>query len=78
MACSVYIVFPSVLSYSNLKLHQTLQVKNIFKQEKNNPAVNLLSRVNVNRLSNKLAQKTNIIFIKLLSKDAEFNIVNCF
>ena len=31
--CSVYIVCPSVLSCSNLKLHQTLEVKNIFKQE---------------------------------------------
>ena len=32
--CSVYIVCPSVLSCSNLKLHQTLNVKNVFKQEK--------------------------------------------
>ena len=32
--CYVYIVCPSVLSCSNLKLHQTLQVKSIFKQEK--------------------------------------------
>ena len=31
--CSVYIVCPSVLSYSNLKLQQTLEVKNIVKQE---------------------------------------------
>ena len=31
--CSVYIVCPSVLSCSNFKLHQTLEVKNIFKQE---------------------------------------------
>ena len=30
---SVYIVCPSVLSSSDLKLHQTLEVKNIFKQE---------------------------------------------
>ena len=29
-----YIVCPSVLNCSNLKLHQTLEVKNIFKQEK--------------------------------------------
>ena len=42
---SVYIDCPSVLSWSNLKLHQTLEVKNIFKQEKimpqlsNNPAL---------------------------------------
>ena len=28
------IVCPSVLSYSNLKLHKTLEVKNILKQEK--------------------------------------------
>ena len=34
MKCSVYIVCSAVLSRSNLKLHQTLQVKNIFKQEK--------------------------------------------
>ena len=34
MRCSVYIVFPAVLSCSNLKLHQTSEVKNIFKQEK--------------------------------------------
>ena len=34
MRCSVYIVSPSVLSCSNLKLHQTSEVKNIFKQEK--------------------------------------------
>ena len=33
MKCSFYIVFPSVLSFSNLKLYQTLEVKNIFKQE---------------------------------------------
>ena len=33
MKCSVYIVCPSVLSCSNLKLHQILEVKNIFKQE---------------------------------------------
>ena len=31
--CSVYIICPSVLSCSNLKLHQILEVKNIFKQE---------------------------------------------
>ena len=34
MRCSVYIVCPSVLSCSNLKLHQTLEAKNIFKREK--------------------------------------------
>ena len=34
MRCSVYIVCPSVISFSNLKLHQTLEVKNIFKQER--------------------------------------------
>ena len=33
VGCSVYTVCPSVLSCSNLKLHQTLEVKNIFKQE---------------------------------------------
>ena len=33
MWSSVYIVCPSVLSYYNLRLHQTLKVKNIFKQE---------------------------------------------
>ena len=33
MRSSVYIVCPSVLSSSDLKLHQTLEVKNIFKQE---------------------------------------------
>ena len=34
MRCSVYIVCPSLLRCSNLKLHQTLlKVKNIFKQE---------------------------------------------
>ena len=33
VSCSVYIVCPSVLSCSNLKLHQTLEVKNIFKHE---------------------------------------------
>ena len=33
--CSVYIVCPTVLSCSNLKLHQMLEVKNIFfKEEK--------------------------------------------
>ena len=31
--CSVYIVCPSVLSCSNLKLHLTLEVKNIFIEE---------------------------------------------
>ena len=31
---SVYIVCPTVLSCSNLKLHQMLEVKNVFKQEK--------------------------------------------
>ena len=31
--CSVYVVCPSVLSCGNLKLHQILQVKHIFKQE---------------------------------------------
>ena len=30
----VYIVCPSVLSCSNVKLHQTLEVKNTFQQEK--------------------------------------------
>ena len=34
MRCSVDIVFPAVLSCSDLKLHQTSEVKNIFKQEK--------------------------------------------
>ena len=34
MRFSVYIVCPSVLNCSNLKLHQTSEVKNIFKQEK--------------------------------------------
>ena len=34
MRCSVYIVHPAVLSCSDLKLHQTFEVKNIFKQEK--------------------------------------------
>ena len=33
MRSSVYIVCPSVLSSSDLKLHQTLEVNNIFKQE---------------------------------------------
>ena len=33
MWCSVHIVFPSVLSCSNLKLRQTLEAKNLFKQE---------------------------------------------
>ena len=33
MRSSAYIVCPSVLSSSDLKLHQTLEVKNIFKQE---------------------------------------------
>ena len=34
MRCSVYIVCPSVLSFSNLKLNQTSEVKTSFKQEK--------------------------------------------
>ena len=34
MRFSVYIVCPSVLNCSNLQLHQTSEVKNIFKQEK--------------------------------------------
>ena len=42
MRCSVYIVYPSVLSCSNLELHQTLEVKNIFKQE------NLMLRIMFN------------------------------
>ena len=33
MRCSLNIVFPSVLSRSNLKRHQTLEVRNIFEQE---------------------------------------------
>ena len=33
MKCSVYIVCPSILSCSNLKLHQIAEVKNIYKQE---------------------------------------------
>ena len=33
MWCSVHIVCPSVLSCSNLKLRQTLEAKNIFRQE---------------------------------------------
>ena len=33
MWCCVYIVSPSVLGLSNLKLHQTLEVKNISQQE---------------------------------------------
>ena len=43
MKCSVYLVCPSVLSCSNLKLHQTLEVKNIFKQE------NILLQLTFNR-----------------------------
>ena len=34
VGCSVYIVYLSVLSCSDFKLHLTLEVKNIFKQEK--------------------------------------------
>ena len=34
MRCSVYIVLPAVLSCSYLRLHQTLEMKNIFKLEK--------------------------------------------
>ena len=34
MRCCVYIVHPAVLSCSNLKLHQTLEVKKKSKQEK--------------------------------------------
>ena len=37
---SVYIVCPSVLSCSNLKLHQTIEVKTSFKQE-DNASVNI-------------------------------------
>ena len=33
MRCSVYTVCPSVLSCSNLKLHQRVEVKNTFKYE---------------------------------------------
>ena len=33
MECSVDVVYPSVLCCSNLKLHQSLEVKNYFKQE---------------------------------------------
>ena len=33
MRCSVYIVYTSVLRCNNLKLHQILEAKNIFKQE---------------------------------------------
>ena len=40
--CSVYIVCPSVLSCNNLKLHQILDAKNIFKQE------NVMLQVTVN------------------------------
>ena len=36
-----YIVSPSVLSCSNLKLHQTLEVKNLFKEEKHSALVNV-------------------------------------
>ena len=34
MRCFVYIVCPAVLNCSSLKHHQTLEMKNIFKQEK--------------------------------------------
>ena len=33
MWCSIYIVYPLVLSRSNLKLHQTLEVKNFLNKE---------------------------------------------
>ena len=51
--CSVHIVCPVVLSSSNLKLHQTLEVRNIPKQEK------IMLNVNVNLLSNHPALVTN-------------------
>ena len=53
MRCSVYIVCPVVLRCSNLKLHQTLEVKNISKQEK------IMLNVNVNLLSNHPAPVIN-------------------
>ena len=37
--CSLYTVYPAGLSCSNLWLCKTLEVKNIFKQEKINDAV---------------------------------------
>ena len=52
MKCSVYIVCPAVLSGINLKLHQTLEVKNVFKEEKImlqltiNPGLTLTSSLN--------------------------------
>ena len=52
----MYIVCPSVLSYSNLKLHQTFEAKNIFKREK--------IMLNVNRLSNNAALRTFFLHLQ--------------
>ena len=52
MRCSVYIVCPAVLSCSNLKLHQTLEIRDIFKQEKIILPLTFNPGFCVNRLSN--------------------------
>ena len=60
MRCSVYIACPSVLIWSNLKLHQILEVKNIFKCEKVKLQLTFNHGVNVNWLSNNPAQDFSI------------------
>ena len=54
--CSIYIVWPSVLSRGNSKLHQTLEVKNIFKQKNVIPQLTFNPGL-INQLSNSTAQK---------------------
>ena len=60
MRCSVYIVCPSALSCSNLKL---LEVKNIFKQEK--IVLQLTLNRGFNRLSNNLPQTSSSVNLSL-------------
>ena len=58
----INIVCSSVLSCSNLKLHQALEVKNIFKQDKMMLQLRyILSWVSINRLLNNPALEANTL-----------------
>ena len=78
MRCSVYIVYPAVLSCSNLKLHQTLEVKNIFQTRKHNVSVARLTLDGLTLISFRTARPWRIstliqdFAIDIMKKDSGF------
>ena len=67
MWCSVCIVCSSVLSCSNLKLPQTLEVKNIFKQEIPMLQLTFFSWLNINRLARFVITFSQVYVLLLFS-----------